>query len=281
MDIFNIPKRNLNNIIQKINICEDKIIRTRNQIIRSTSSCRIWQLKYCIITYFYNLFDLKIFEDPKIITEICNIIHKFIETSNIENSILHQIIIYNRPINLTQINSFDDLLILKDYSPRQAFYMCIFNQNIDLGSIIHFFTIIRINDDYYLNSSYGSDHVCVPQYTTILNIKEFNEFCNYLLEKNPNLSNFYEKYFLRENLRKRFNNNTIEDIDPSLKSAWINPKEGIEKELKVLFYPESSYCIGLINNYNELMSTFIKSNSVPLQTLAGGYKRKKTKKKKN
>ena len=44
--------------------------------------------------------------------------------------------------------------------------VCVFmiKEKIDIGSIIHFFTIIGIEDNYYLNSSYGSDYVCVPQY---------------------------------------------------------------------------------------------------------------------
>ena len=278
MDIYNIPKDYIEGLIQKINLCEEKIVKTRNQKLRSTSSCRVWQLNYCIISYFYKIYNNQIFNNLNVINKICECIKIFLLSSDTESSVLHQIIFYNRPINLTQINSFDDILMLRDYSSTQAYFMCIYNENIDLGSILHFFTIIRKNDIYFINSSYGSDYVCVPQYTTILNVQEFNKFCYDLTNKTSEIPNFFEKYFLKGNLKKRYNSDTIE-YNQSLKSSWISPSSGKKKEIEIL-YSKYSYKIGLINNYNELVSSFItniNANESINFSLFGGRRKKQKK----
>jgi hypothetical protein len=171
------------------------------------------------------------------------------------DNILHRLIFFNEPINVIPVNSIIDLH--KTHLDTQIYYMCIYNSAIEIGSILHFFTIIRVKDKYYLNSSYGSDYVCVPQYTQLLVLEEFNNFCIDLPGKSPNLINFYTKYFLKYNLQKRYNNNTIEDLDPSLKSKWISPLDGISKETKLLVESDNVFSVGLINNYEELIEQYI------------------------
>lgn len=262
---------NINILNQNINICEDKIVRTRNQLVRSTSSCRLWQFKLCTISYYFSKFNFEILSHD-IIDELCRVIMLFLYERN-NDTLLNQIIISNLPINNQLIQTIYELP--DNIMNTQMYYMCIYNLDIHIGSILHFFTIIKHNGIYYLNSSYGSDFVCVPQYTQELNINEFNDFCDDLILKNDRLMDFVTKYFLRENLRKRYNNNTIEEINPSLKSKWIQPEEGIEKEISIFMSPFSNYRVGLIRDYENLVQEFI------IKTLyQNGGKRKRRKRSK-
>ena len=267
---------NIKILNHKLNICEDTIVRTRNQLLRSTSSCRLWQFKLCLLNYYIKKYHDKIF-NKKIINELCNIISNFISSSNNQNtySILQKIIINNMAINIDDIESIIDLPINSE--DIQTYYMCIYNPDVEIGSILHFFTIIRYNEDYFLNSSYGSDYVCVPQTTEKLDISEFNEFCNNLIDKNTLLKRFIIKYFLKGNLRQRYNNNTIEDIDPSLKSKWISPEEGIEKESSLIMSPTTNLNVGLILDYENMLEEYIIKNA----SKTAGLKNKKSSSKKS
>ena len=42
----------MDELAYQLNICESQIIQTRNQKLRSTASCRLWQFKYAVINYF-------------------------------------------------------------------------------------------------------------------------------------------------------------------------------------------------------------------------------------
>ena len=264
MNILELLNSNkLHNLIINMNICEDYIIRTRNIFKRSTSSCRLWQFKLAITNYYLKN-DITFIENETSIMDICNIVNSFINDSSHINTLLHNIIIYNQPINIMPILSIDNLY--SNYSDTQLFYMCIYNQNQNLvnSSIIHFFTIIRINSNYFLNSSYGSEYVCVPQYTTKLDIEEFNLFCFNLVNKIPEFQKFYLKYFLQNNMKVRYNNNNI-NIDKSLKSKYISKDEGIFKENNFILNSSNTYYVGLINNYetniDSLVEKFIKNKN--------------------
>ena len=263
----------INEIISQLNICENKIIRTRNQFIRSTSSCRVWQLKYSVIYYYFMNFGL----DETRITEMCNIISLFINNSDINNS-LSRIIHFNHAEedNIIPINSYD--IITNNGSETQNYYMCIYNTILGTGSILHFFTIIRVGDNYYLNSSYGSDFVCVPQYTTELDMAEFYGFCESLMNKTntENINYFFQKYFLKGNMQRRYNNNTTDEI-PSLKSKWMDVDKGAQSEIDYYLVPTNNYSVGLLPNYNELIHSLIENHS----KRGGKRKNRKSNKKTN
>ena len=251
----------MNKIINYIDICHDKIIKTKDQLIRSTSSCRLWQFKYMLMVVFNKLNNNMItndvnslIEDPSIFIKICNLMDSFLSDFNKDN-ILYQIIVYNRNLNIYPIH---DLIELEnDENEIQNYCMCLYNPGIDISSIIHFFTIIRKKNTYYINSSYGSDNVCVPQYTKRLNKAEFNNFCEDLPNKDVSINNFYHKYFLEGNLKMRYNDNTIENVDPSLKNKWIDPNNGINKEIQFLLQSSSIFNVGLILNYEDHLREFV------------------------
>ena len=116
-----------------------KIVRTRNQILRSTSSCRVWQFKYCIINYYFKKYNSSFLTNSKLIDEICIIITSFLSSNPNTDNVLHKTIFLNIPINIRQINSIEELD--NNRSKIQNYYMCIYNPYIQIGSILHFFTI--------------------------------------------------------------------------------------------------------------------------------------------
>jgi hypothetical protein len=194
---------------------------------------------------------------PRIIYNMCETISVFLNlTPTSLYQELYDIVYLNKPLNTHIIESKEDLdKNLNNNLPIQNYYMCIYDpENQGVGSIIHYFTIIRDGNTYYLNSSYGSDDVCVPQYTTELDIDEFDDLCSGLPELTDTAKDLYTNYFLIKNLRKRINNNTTEAY-PNLKSKWISPKQGIETELNSLV---KGYHVGLIKNYETLVNDFIE-----------------------
>lgn len=306
----------MDELAYKLNICESRIIQTRNQKLRSTSSCRLWQFKYAVINYFLGAkkqinfnggtrsqtvmkrtkrTQLTTLRKPRtqgtkvmkrtkrkplttvikrtnrtqlatthkrkqnnvsnrIIENMCMIIKNFLELKPNMYQDLYNIVYLNIPVNTIKISSFNDI---EELPINQNYYMCVYNEtNQGYGSIIHYFTIIRKDKDtYYLNSSYGSDNVCVPQYSTKLDVNEFNALCNELTEYSKYL---YTKYFLIKNLKKRYNNNNIE-ANTTLKSKWIPPAEGIKKEIKLL---GKGYSIGYIKDYQDLVTNFIEDSLI-------------------
>lgn len=282
----------MDEIAYKLNICDSQIIQTRNQKLRSTASCRLWQFKYAVINYFLGAKKQINFNggsrtmtsiksrstkrkplsrimksrrtttlkkqsivSKRIIENMCIIIKNFLELKQNKYPELNDIVYLNIPLNTIKISSFNDI---EQLPINRNYYMCVYNENNQgHGSIIHYFTIIREDKNtYYLNSSYGSDDVCVPQYTTKLDVNEFNALCNELPELTEYSKYLYTKYFLIKNLRKRYNNNNIE-ANTTLKSKWISPKKGIEKEITSL---GPGYCIGYIKDYQNLVNKFIENN---------------------
>ena len=248
-----IQNKNLNHF----NICEDKIIKTRDQLIKSSSSCRLWQFKYILMSLLdtNNIIEKSIEnKDYKIFIELCNIIDKFFLIGNQDN-LLYQTIIFNKNILVTPIKNISDLEI--NESELQNHCLCIYNPSISIGSILHFFTLIRKKNSYYLNSSYGSDYACVPQYTTKITKKEFNELCIDFLNNNNRLISFFRKFFFKNNLKIRYDDNQL-DEQPELKSKWIG-SDGILKE--VLLLTNGDYIVGQINNYQDLLLDYLTNLS--------------------
>ena len=270
IDLLN-NKEVINKLIHHTNICDKHIIQTRDSLLRSTSSCRFWQLKLCLITKFFNLYGIEGLFKVKILTQLCSILHSVMTDTN---CMLYNLIIYNRPINLTFVEDISNLHTHPELQ-IQSYYLCLFNPEIYDGSISHFFTIIRKNNNYYINSSYGSDYVCVPQLTKKLNSHEFNNFCANINDKNSKyFITFFEKYFLYGNLRLRYDENTISEIDPGLKHKWIHPGEKHANEISIY---NSNYKVGLINNYESMVEECFNIPSIQPVTL--GRKRKSSKSK--
>jgi hypothetical protein len=130
---------NIKPIIKDLNICDDKIIRTRNAVKRSTSSCRVWQFTLCLLNYYFNLYGEKILSDKLLINKICELKNELFQKDMNDRSYISDVILLNRPVNVIQINSFFYLNSFSNTNENQMYYMCIYSPEIDFGSILHFF----------------------------------------------------------------------------------------------------------------------------------------------
>lgn len=255
---------NVSNDIISYN-AEHGIVKTRTQIEKATSSCRMWQLILIILdnldTYLINNGKKRVIETIVnnyasaeyylLIDIISKIIDKIKFASDNTTSTLKTIIYDNTSVVGAIKNYRDSVSTQLNYGKN---YLCVYAEGIP-RSIYHFFTIIRTGEnEYHLNSSYGSDFVCVNQYTTPLDIGEFDEFINavtpisieevgpdeyeqIMMEKNNIIIKFFQKFFLVDNIGKYYGKDDYSE-DPKLKFAFIHPDEGNLKEVGIVINNE-------------------------------------------
>jgi hypothetical protein len=227
----------INEILEYIiTICgEHKQLYTRDLRLRISTGCRDWVMFYTLLYNYNKLNDNIILKNetdlPSIQSHLVKLCNIYISILDHKSSPYYKIFRLNKPDSLyltEQIKDYKDLLL--NDSKYQHYSMCIHN---DVG-IFHYFIIIRYGEKYYITSSYGSDFVKVPQFTTELNLAEFNEYLINTNSNNKNESyyNFIKKYFLSNNLVKRYDDDTIEG-DEKLKNLWLQPKEGIDRSRMV------------------------------------------------
>jgi hypothetical protein len=204
-------------------------VRTRGQISRSTVSCRIWQL---IVAILDNLSDdeHEYYELVKICSDVIDQVKR--------NNVLQSLIYLNHPIP-SEIKKHDDTAQLELGNN----YMCVYVED---TMIFHYFTVIKtIDNKYYLNSSYKSDYVCVPQYTTALKLDELTRFANALINFDDKYtSKFIKKFFLKGNMST---------YSEEQKFKHIKPDEGNEREIAVYTNNECKNRIrcGIITKYTD------------------------------
>jgi hypothetical protein len=153
-------------------------------------------------------------------------------------------------------------------------YLCIYVDDGKMGSIIHYFTIIKTGDEkYYLNSSYGSNNVRVPQYTTPLVVDEFINFVAALNDPagDEYVDYFYRKYFLVGNLGTI----SITELDNG-KYAYeeLTPEEGNVREIKSITgdLQRSIIRCGIMPRYDEIVTQLFNDNIYRV----GGKPRRRT-----
>lgn len=259
-----------------------KGVQTRNSFQRQTSSCKLWQLRLMLLYRFgrdSDLFskllwfcDRQSFSVTQMhpathaplqyIQEVIEYITTKYLTSERKYTYLYSLIGLNNPIvtpPMAQIHSIDDLPMI----PYVLYPLCIYvNRSIDLpgseiGMIAHFFTVFKDETHYYLNSSYGSDYVCIPQQTVTFIPSDFTALCS-ILGKEPvsrtdeekaYLTHLLTAFFLKGGKRKRVNSNTVEEY-PELFPDWIMPNEGRKKEIEQIYTVNRySYSVGWMTEY--------------------------------
>jgi hypothetical protein len=271
-------------------------IKTRAQTEISTSSCRMWQLilaildnldEYCVKTYGYGVKDIitrgygsREYGSREYYDLLINI--NFILEKIKRNPLLNSLIYLNQPVD-GYVENYDPRTTELQYGNN---YMCIYIDRVD-NSILHYFTVIRTpEEEYYLNSSYGSDYVCVNQYTTLMEPNEFIRFIDALNNHETDeryIEDFFNKFFLANNVGKFY---TKDDWSEDFKKRFkkMLPVEGNKKEVDVLamnLYRTQIKC-GIINNYKELIINIIyedeeqASKPVPMETGGGRIYKKRT-----
>lgn len=255
-------------------------VRTREQTRKSMISCRAWQLIFCILDQLerhgYAIKDLiaghslNLFESDEDMMRYNSMVANASEIMDIalKNPFLNALISLNQ-----SIHGF-----VEEYDPNTMplnignNYMCIYIEGVN-SSIVHFFTLIRYDDDtYYLNSSYVSDYVCVKQYTTQVSGDEFMRFVDAL--NNPDvdenyIGEFYKKFFLKGNIGMYYSKDDYEN-DPLLRFAKIQPDEGDLKEMEVVTKNvyRNRIRLGIMPKYGELVGNIIETQ------LGGGRKKR-------
>jgi hypothetical protein len=210
-------------------------VTTRSGSTKSLSSCRLWQLLLALLTLYdgrgESIENYLIESYKKIESDKC-ILYKIIS----EN--------YFRPQTTIGGIVFGDALNeeLKKNADYPIYYMCICEKNGNgfagrvypgYGAILHYFTVFYKNDSWYLNSAYADDSndICIPQYTTPINIGEFKSFVTEI-----NSEKYWEKYkhyFLRD--RESAN----------IKAALFDMGNNYKVGLITQYIPLLRSCIGL------------------------------------
>jgi len=264
-----------NKIINEIlyNIFSNEII-TRNKINRFTTSCKFTQLRYMILYIYEKIINKSIIdiylnrnnnngEYGIMLKDISLLMKELMMNKNIpEYNIILNNQIYPNYINqqiipIQNYNEFHNYILTKN--PIQNIYtnicFCIFNLYESTFYIIHYFTIIIKNNGdgtltYYLNSAYGSDNVCIPQYTTEIDITELKLFFKTFqdIEQNKDEFNYiFSKYFGKGGLPQDYSEESIEE-NKKLKFSTISPSVGLQDEIS--HFSKNSK-IGIIHEYEE------------------------------
>lgn len=254
----------INEYVKYLKNCIQDVI-TRSKEKANTIACRLWQLEYCIFTIVYNT-------RPDLIrnaTYLYNLCKHFINIFTSTSSKLYRFIAQNSlSPNLSLLCYRTDEANFKEHITRNInSYLCIYGINkitnqIHPGGVVHYFTIIKNNEEYYITSSWGSSYICVPYSITILTINEFYTFCHNLRSHavNPNnsaitqeLTNFMIKYFLHNPIPIRFSEEDIE-FQPELRNKYIPPEYGLRRELEyVLNNSLMNFDVAIVSNYEELV----------------------------
>jgi len=260
-------------------------VKTRAQTAVSTASCRLWQLILAILDQLKDIkgYDVKtliqghslsLSETDKTLKQYNAMVAKISTVlDNIRRNPTLDLLIYSNQIVPGEIVMYDPRKMKLQNGKN---YLCIYIEGA-AHSILHYFTIIQTTDGkQYLNSSYGSDYVCVSQYTTELVADELNRFISAL--NNPDtdedyISEFYKKYFLKGNIGVSYSEDDYEN-NPSLRFAKIVPDEGNLREIASVTENQFRNKIrcGIMPNYGGLVGSVIGSSYI------GGRRRKTAKK---
>ena len=234
-------------------LLNNNMIITTTKTKLSSTSCRMWQLLYIILYEWFSrdpidmvILMTKTYQIPVDISqyEMINNVKTSIEiikNNEIKDKsidILNRILFKNDNLNTNgddaifqNIFNIDDFNHPVDKNGIYNYCLCLNFQQIpdgstSIGKIVHFFTIVHKKnneeDQWYLNSSYGSDYVKVPQYSTLLDIEEFQIFLDYINRESDidesTFSKLFIKYFLAN--QKEWYKDKIDTED--ICTPWYN-----------------------------------------------------------
>lgn len=298
-DIFNKISKSDSLLIDLHNTYINKEISLRNTMI---TSCRTYQLILISVLVYLSKYPVEIeillepdkqqFHKPHSIMNIhkkrlMDSLNKILLTPDTpESVILHALILQNKRLDehIMHTISIDDSNFFK-VGNIEICPMCIFaNSPESLGSIVHYFTLIKHKENKFICSAYGSDYVKVPP--KVIEIDDYSEL-NKLIE---NLVNFkakastlgetfvnetkdiFVKFFLPDGIDKPYSEDDVEN-DDTLKFKMITAPEGAKKEWEFVRDNTYNFSFGILFTYIDLFTTILDS----VETY-GGRKRKKTKK---
>lgn len=268
---------NKNNIFEKLySILIADTVKTRAATSISTTPCRFWQLFYMILREYNKATYGELVHDIQHITQnqfyMPLFYEKYVTIYNIFNTTSNARIL--SAIVAKNINVEGEIIALNRFSNLRGqnsnFCLCLYQPALigQPGSIAHFFTVFICDDITYLNSSYGSELICVPQYSTELNISEFDELCMRIRDltnvDNYNFFNyFFKKYFGALAKKKLYDQDEI-DENKQLRFKWKGAEEGIQEE-SAFYKNTNNYAIGWIHNYELMLQQHMQESNGQLE----------------
>ena len=172
---------------------------TRYQTSLSNTSCKLWQFLFIYLNILYSKHPDSVISlisetyqldemTQKLIDLRLSVISAIQSLSDSRHPLYQPIWLNNIKYHsenwfFQNISSLDDLssqIVLPNIS---IFPMVIGLNNLMEGGILHYFTLVVLEEKWYLNSAYGSDLVRSPQYTQLLDINRFNDFLSELSKK--------------------------------------------------------------------------------------------------
>lgn len=193
---------------------------------------------------------------------------------------LQTFVSFNSVKYVTQIFGLNDL----NMKESVIYKLCLYDPNTyndfvnDYGVIKHFFSVFLYNNKIFITSSYGSDNVCIPPYTTEgIEFNIFNTFCA-LLQKDvksrtrrdqTHIESYIKDFFLKNG--KNVLEKEAEDEDYNFKSA-VKADIGKLKESKI--YKTIQIYIGWFKEYDTYVTNAI---DIVLPPIKKGGKHSKNK----
>jgi hypothetical protein len=262
---------------------------TRDKTKKMTISCRLWQLILCLLDIAQNNgYDIRglIQYYKRDFSNDADYAGYYYDTfrkiGNLValakgNDVINSLVFDNQPMP-EYVMPYDPETMPLELGKN---YMCIYVEG-EPRSINHYFTVIKVSDEeYYLNSSYGSDFVCVPQYTTRITADEFIRFIPAL--NNPDEDEyviaFYKKFFLKGNLGKTTEIENRKTVKRQYED--IKPDDGNIRETAVIttnVYRDRIRC-GIMPQYNSIVEALFIENIYHVGGKKKHIRRRKTIKK--
>ena len=281
---------------------------TRTGLKKSTASCRQWQLTYILLclyaknnvnfiqlisNYYNNCFYQQTHECQNAtdlmqphINYIKHAIDYITKDENSYENPLYNIIVLNMfvPDYISPVNEGKSFLLSLPVEDIFTNYcLCIYidpTSGVNFGNILHYFTLIYDNtvNKWYLNSSYGSDFVCIPQQTQELDIEDFNRFCQGYDSDPEFYVKFITDYFLLDGILTWRSKDDYEE-DRSLRFKPIEPAQGIVHETNVYTQNMSNsyFRVGYIPEYENLCLSVLQSRSTGGNHINSIKKKRKSK----
>lgn len=111
--------------------------------------------------------------------------------------------------------------------------------------IIHYFSLIKQNDNYFIFNSYGSDYVCIQPCIIPIHLEEFNNIIQMCIDES---SLFDPDYFIKTYFIPREAGLDVEVIEETTelrgKSRMVDREKGELAELGI--YGKKDWCVGYI-----------------------------------
>ena len=223
-------------------------VATRRSI--ASQNCRSSQLKL-LLFYIYlskNRLGNKFFENLEegnidfLQQTYLNIKRIFVYLSE-SNSFIIKTYNLNNPLYVIKIETIDfESFESIDFYGIRIWPLCLYWEG---RGIIHYFSLIKQNDNYFIFNSYGSDYVCIQPCIIPIHLEEFNNIIQMCLDESSTVD---PDYFIKTYFIPREAGLDVEVIGETTelrgKSRMVDREKGDLAELGI--YRKKDWCVGYI-----------------------------------